>query len=373
MLHVIFTEIDDDSIKIFEKIPLSEANYLTETLEKKYRKEKKKTIGEFYVIDLDNESDRNEVLYKGSYKFGYYESPNIYQHIKKRVPSIKVSKEKEHAKSEFLEKLEEETEDKYKVEEDNNVDLEGVERDRISSLNRTQRRSIYALTVLAIVSLLLVTILFNVKNASNVRNIQGMQITLQEQSELNEIYEQGLMGKEDIVTDYLNNTTKITDGQKLILANMLIKEEKFKQVVDLYDGDVSFVEDLVSTSKQTTLQDTINLLKKYDEAYPTNQAKYDLAYWSGNYELMLKIPEVKMNAKRSRMKTYAHLKLGQLEEAKEEVANNNNEKLKSQINNYELLVAEIEMLNEKIETANYDEAKSLKEELEQKEKELEEI
>lgn len=374
MLYVVFTEIDDTSIKTFEELPLSEAMYLTDKLERKCREEGKKVNGEFYIIDLTDESKKKEAVYRGTFKFGYYESLNLYHHIKKTIPSIKVSREREHEKVLFLEKLEDETESKYKVDDDPDSYLSNLDRDKISKLKKNQRRMIYVSVIISTIALIIVLILYVIKVNEFEKYSDQAQLTKEQQESLISIYEKGLSGDEQSVVTYLEAKENITDEQKLLLANMLIKEKKFKEVINLY-GDVQFVANLVSNSKQSSLQDTINVLKEFDEMYPTNQAKYDLAYYSGRYDLMLKIPEVQMNARRSRMKTYAHLKLGQLEEAKSELANNNNEKLKSQINNYELLEAEISLIEEKINTGNSGDQSisELQQELEEKEKELEEI
>lgn len=374
MLYVVFTEIKDDSIKSFEEIPLSEAMYLTDKLEKKCREEGRKINAEFYIIDLLDDSSKKEAIYRGTFKFGHYESLNLYHHIRKVTPSLKVSREREHEKVLFLEKLENETESRYKVEDDPNSHLANIDNGRISKLKKNQRKAIYISAIVSVVALIVMIILYIVDVNSFKEYSKQAQTVNNQQEKLIGVYEKGLSGDEQSVVTYFEQKDKLTDEQKLILANILIKERKFKEVLAIYE-DVQFVANLVSSSKQSSLQDTIELLKEFDELYPTNQAKYDLAYYSGRYDLMLKIPEVQMNARRSRMKTYAHLKLGQVEEAKAELANNNNEKLKSQINTYELLEAEITLLEEKINTGNSGDQSinELREELEEKEKELENI
>src|SRR5699024_7445102 len=114
----------------------------------------------------------------------------------------------------------------------------------------------------------------------------------------------------------------------------------------------------------------VSKIKEFNELYSTNEARFDLAYFDSDYELMLNIQDVNMVSKRSRMKTRAYIKLDQLDEAKEELKNNNDEHTKEMVEKYEILTTEIDTLKEKIDKEKDKKAKKkLESELKEKEKE----
>lgn len=92
---------------------------------------------------------------------------------------------------------------------------------------------------------------------------------------------------------------------------------------------------------------------------------------------MLNIQNVRMNVKRSEMKTYALLKLGKIDEAKLELNNNNSDELSKKITKYEVITAEIKTLEEKykvmVNERKINEANQLAKQITDKRKELQSL
>src|SRR5699024_10016820 len=109
--------------------------------------------------------------------------------------------------------------------------------------------------------------------------------------------------------------------------------------------DPSLLANFISKNK------SIDVLKAFHEEHPTKEGKFDIAYESEDYETVLSIQGVENTVARRKKRTYAYLKTGATEKAKEELENNNDDKYKKKINKYELIKTEMNELDEKWESA----------------------
>lgn len=368
MLFIRFSEVPDDLIPSFEKIKFDEAVKLTHELEHKYREERKTFAAEFRVID-----GNNEILYKGIYDFGSYNYPNIYHQIKKMVDRIKVKKEHEKQKIYLINQLETLTPDNFKKEEDIDLALINLDKSNISKLKRWQRICVYSITCLSIIGLTIVSSAFLIQKLQYERALSESKITIEQNAALIENYENGLLGNSKEFVSYLEGQKKLSDTQKRILAENYIMKDQYDKAVGLIE-DTSYVETLILISNQYNIEEKKDKMTEFNNLYPTNEARYDLAYFNLDFELMLNLPTVNMTIERSKMKTYALMKLGKIDEAKAELNNNNNDQLKQAIATYEVLKAEIVTLEEKLKQAELakdeNEINNFKEEIEKKKEEF---
>lgn len=166
-----------------------------------------------------------------------------------------------------------------------------------------------------------------------------------------EVYESALLGNKEELEVYFEGKN-LNENQQHILVDMYLKENKYDKAVELLGDPVEVETIILNDDFWQNGEVKINKIKEFNELYPTNEARYDLAYFEKEYELMLNLPTINMTAKRSRMKTYALMKLGKIDEAKVELNNNNDEKLTEKIDRYEILKAEIKTLTEKLDREN---------------------
>ncbi|MDM5196498.1 hypothetical protein QUF79_00080 [Fictibacillus enclensis] len=344
MLQVVFTEFNDNSIKKFERIDFVEAVKQTMILEQKYREEKKMISGSFYLIESENDST---ALYTGTFKFGSRYAPNLYIHIKKKLEEIKMNRQQQRDRIELIAKMEDGLPEIYKKEEViENAHLLNLNVSRISRLKKWQRRSIYALTGLlglgligTIFYMVMIVAQYDVAYSKEQNKVAAQNKQL-------DIYEQGLLGKHDVLLDYFKATkTNLSDEEKKIYANLLLKDKKYKELVSLYNNDSGYIATMISK------QGDINALRAFHKDFPSNESTFDLLYADKKYKELLAVKDVDMTVKRSEMKTYALMKTGKIEEANAELANNNNKDLKAKITQYEKLSKELKEFNEAIKVA----------------------
>lgn len=346
MLQVLFSNVENNLIPNHTRIDFGEAVKLTEELEMKCREDKKIISSDFTVISSETET----TLYVGTFNFGSYDYKNIYHQIKDMSKYIKVNKKNQADKAFLLEQIEKLTPDEHKKEENIDKTLINLDKSKISKLKKWQRIVIYSVTALSSVALIVVSLSFIFQKVQYEEALAHGRSVVEEQDELMKNYEKALMGDKDELKKYLENK-ELNDNQKLILVDMYLKENEYEKAVSVM-GDPVEVETFILNNDYwygNDGEDKVKKLQEFNELYPTNEARFDIAYFQKDYELMMNLPAVNMTAKRSRMKTYALMKLGKIDEAKTEWNNNTDEKLKEKIDRYEVLQAEISTLTEKLE------------------------
>ncbi len=317
---------------------------MTHDLEMNCREEKKVMSSEFTVIAPETET----TLYVGTFNFGSYDYPNIYHQIKEMSKYIKVNKKNQADKTYLLEQIEKLTPDEYKKEEKIDKTLINLDKSKISKLKKWQRVVIYSITALASAGLIVVSLSFVFQKAQYEQALAEGRGVVDQQDELMKNYETALLGDKDGLKGYLEGKD-LNENQKFILVDMYLKENEYDKAVTVMGDPVEVETIILNNDYWENGEAKIKKLQEFNELYPTNEARFDLAYFQKDYELMMNLPQVNMTAKRSRMKTYALMKLGKIDEAKAEWKNNNDEKLKEKIDKYEVLKAEIGTLTEKLE------------------------
>ncbi|WP_080871787.1 hypothetical protein [Oceanobacillus timonensis] len=340
MLYVVFTNIDHTKIPKFEKIPFKEAVTLTNEIEMEMRPKKKVLSGDFYLI----RDEDNETVYSGTFNFGSKFAPNLFIHIKKNLPKIRTSKEKEKQRLLLIEEMEEQTEEAYKQEEDlSDDDLSNLDKSKISHLKRWQRRTVYGVGLFFALAFLGCLTFFMIQVASFQNEYNQVQANSEEQEILLSNYEKALLDdREDLIT-YLSEKEELTEEQRMIYANHLVNNEQYEELVNLFDEDP-----ILALSYLTQVTDDIATVEAFNEAYPTSEGEFEIAYANNNYKDLLAIEDVEMNVERSKKKTYALLKTGNIEDARAELENNNDEELSNKIDEYASLTEQIEELNSQI-------------------------
>lgn len=345
MLKVLFVGAPSDAIPNHEKIDFAQAVALTHELELIYRNEQREAVAEFFVIGQDGID-----LYKGVFSFGSYDYPNIYHQVKDKAAKIRVDKEKQADKLFLLEQLEKLTPEEFKKEENIDRALVNVDKGRISRLQKWQRIAIYSLSGFLGAALLFLSILYFLQKAQYEAVLEEARDIVSQQEEVIETYEYGLLGEQEAFLTSLEEKETLSESQKRILATLYLEKSEFERAVQLI-GDPVYVETLIMKNQQLSKEEKIKKIKEFNQLYPTNEARFDLAYYEADYELMMNLPSINMTVERSEMKTYGLLKLKKIDEAKVELNNNNSKELKQKIDLYEVLTAEIKTLEENLAEA----------------------
>lgn len=368
MLYVVFTQLNHSKIQKYEKIPFDEAVKLSAELEMEMRRNKEKVPGVFSVIDSDND---NEALYAGTFNFGSYFAPNLYMHIMKNLPKIKRfgNKEKANKQIEFMRQMDNLISDDYKQEEDIDEQLfQNVDKDKISHLKKWQRWTVYVLGLFFAIAFVGTLSFFFIQIAAINADYHAMEKQLSSKEKSNNYYADALLGDEDKLKKYLSTkNNKLTDQEKKLSAMFLANDEEYEKLVQLYNGDAKKVANFLSKNAE------MDKLKAFNEEYPTNEAKFDIAYADKDYDKALSIDNYDVTPERSKKKTYAFLKTGKLDEAKKELENNNDEDLQKKVTKYEDLDKKINDLNDKIKNDSKKDKRKHKKEKEKLEKEQSEI
>ncbi|WP_223643439.1 hypothetical protein [Planococcus sp. 4-30] len=348
MLKILFVGAPADAIPNHEKLDFGQAVALTHELELTYRNEQREAAAEFFVIGKDGLD-----LYKGAFNFGSYDYPNIYHQIKDKATKIRVDKEKQADKLFLLEQIEKLTPEEFKKEETIDRTLINVDKDRISRLKKWQRVTVYSLAVALGAGLLLLGVSHFLQKAQYEEALEEGRSIVSQQEETIETYEYGLLGEEAEFLKSLEAKDELTESQKRILASLYLEKDEFEKAVQIMK-DTVYVETLLLKNPQLDKEEKIKKINAFNQLYPTNEARFDLAYYEADYELMMNIPSINMTVERSEMKTYGLLKLGKVEEAKVELNNNNSEELKQKVDLYEVLTAEIKTLETNLADAKKD-------------------
>lgn len=352
-------------------MPFAEAVKVSQEVEQICRDEKKTLTGDFQVIGEDK-----KVFYRGVFNFGSYDYPNIYHKIKDMVKHIKVDKKDQADKIYLLEQIELLTPDEYKQAEMVDKTLINLDKSRVSKLKSWQRKTAYAVGGGSFAGFLMTGFLFFAQQTSYEKALDDGRNQLKESAALAETYGEALLGNDAEMVHALEDSSELTEQQQQILVDKYVSENKFEKAVKLLDGDYVKAESLILTSNLPS-KEKIAKIKAFHNVYPTNEARYDLAYLQGDYELMLNLKSIHMSVTRSEMKTHALLKLGRVDEAKAELNNNANEELNEKIVQYEIINAEIKTLKDKhdllVREDKKSEAQKLRNEIEDKRKQIQQL
>ncbi len=343
MLEVWFSNVEDDLIPNHQRLEFKKAVELTDELERKCRNEKRVTTSEFTVIGRNEET-----LYVGSFEFGSYDYPNIYHQIKDKAKKIRVEKRNQADKEYLLEKIDELTPEKYKVEELIDKTLINLDRRKISRLKKWQRMTVYSLAAVMTTLLIIVSTVYFLEKVQYENALKEGRTALEENTLLMKNYERALLGKEEELLEYLADK-ELTENQEIFVTSYHIGEADYVSAVKTMNDDPVRVETMILSTDRYNDKQKIKKIKEFNEKYPTNEARYDLAYFDKDFELMLNLPDIDMTVGRSNMKTYALMKLGKIDEAKIELKNNNDKEMKQKIDRYGILKAEIATLEMKIQ------------------------
>lgn len=369
-MQVIFYNVPDSRIKNFEKYAFGDAVAISHEVEHNCREEKIQFSSEFQVLD-----DNDKIYYKGTFDFGSYDYPNLYHKIKYMVNRIRVAKENQADKLYLLEKIEELTPGELKKDEIVDKLMVNLDRTNVSKLKSWQRKTIYTLGSLGFTAFLALGFVYIAEKGAYEKALDDGRNQIREAKKLSELYEIAILGDKTEMIASLEKLKKdkMTEKQLQILFVQYVENEEFTEAVALFDNDSVQAETMIMNSS-IAREVKKDKLTKFNKAYPTNEAKYDLAYIDGDYELMLNVPNVMMTVTRSEMKTYALMKIGKIDEAKIELNNNNNEELANKITEYEVLTAEIKTLQEKnkllLQDKKVPEAQEIQAQITEKQKEL---
>lgn len=346
MLKILFVGAPAESIPNHEKMEFSQAVALTHELELRYRTEQREAAAEFFVIGKDGLD-----LYKGVFNFGSYDYSNIYHQIKDKATKIRVDKEKQPDKLFLLEQIEKQTPEEFKKEEKIDRTLVNIDKTRISRLKKWQRVIIYSVAAVLGAGLLLLGVLYLLQKIQYEEALEEGRSIVSQQEKTIETYEYGLLGEEDEFLKALEAKEELTESQKRIVTTLYLGKSEFEKAVQVMNDSV-YVETLIMKNPQLSKDEKIQKINEFNQLYPTNEARFDLAYYEADYELMMNLPSINMTVERSEMKTYGLLKIGKIEEAKAELNNNNSGTLKQKIDLYEVLTAEIKTLETNLAKAN---------------------
>lgn len=362
MLYAVFIKLEHNSIKKFERIPFNNAVALTDKLEKECRESKKIIVGEFQLYESENDIIP---IYEGIIEFGSYYAPNLFIHIKKKLPNIPDSKDAPITRLDLLAKMEDQTDEKFKIEEIiENEELMNLDRSKISKLKKWQRRTIYSASVIFLLLSIGLFTFFFMQIASFNKEYKALEKSEEKNNALVETYELALLGDKEQLNKFLSKEKKLSRNENLIFTSLLIDKGNFKEALEINSGDASFVADFISKNKP------IEKLKEFDKEHPTNEAKFDLAFAEKDFNTALGMTDVKMNTDRSKKRTYALLKVGNSEEALTELQNNNDKEMEKRVKKYISIQENIKKLDQEIENADDNEKTELEAEKEEMKNQL---
>ena len=324
----------------FNLFEFGDAVAITDEIETSSREDKKQFTTKFEIINND------KVMYTGTLNFGSYDYANLYEQMKENIPRIKTSKENAHLKDFLLESIEKETEDMYKNREKVDKTLINLEKTNISKLKSWQRKTLYSIAgVFALMTMFLFVGMTSQKAQYEKALADGRELVSAAEN-YNEVYESALLGDENKLFNKLKSEEKLNKNQEKILVDKLLVKDDFATAVKVLDSQEKVADLLLLSPMNNEVKK--EKISKFNELYPSNTSKFDLAYFNKEYDLMLNIKNVQMTTKRSEMKTYALIKLNKIDDAKVELSNNNNEDLSKKIATIEGLKAEVTTLQSQL-------------------------
>lgn len=364
MLYINFVQGDHEDLPKHERIPFNEAVALSHRIEAEMREKKSTIPSYFYVID----DEMVDTLYEGEFVFGSHSSPNLYIHIINKLQSIKTSKENEKLRLSFITDMEAQVDEEYKKQDDSEDNpFQNLDRSRISRLKSWQRRSIYGLAGALGLACIGIFSFFLLQIASISEETETSVAQAEEQEEAIEYYEQALLGEEGNLETFLSDKDidSLSDRERNVYASLIADNQDFETLNTLFEEDNQLVATFLGQ------RGNIPALRAYNEQYPTNEGRFDIAFAEENYEELLHVENVEMNSRRSEMRTKALLETGDIEGARSELENNTSTELAERVNRYGELNSEISDLNEQIENLDKEEDEEEIETLEEQKERLE--
>ena len=373
MFYVMFLKSETKEVPTFQKISFQEACEKTHELEHQYRQQGKITSIDFHVLN-----EENQELYAGTYQVGSRFAVNLLDHIQKQLSQMKINLKQEAIKQSFLKNLYHEV--PYSLHPES---MEFPEKDEStltsgtsskggynSKLSHLHRKMIYGGSVLSV--LLLSIGCWTTVSASQQQNDEVVQLEqkLKEEEKLTKLYETALLGDTENAIEQLSKEkgNKGSQVNQDVYMSLLLEERKYKEAVKV--GGEKKVED------QLLEKGDVQSLKTFQESFPSATGTFDVAYLEQRWEDVLSQKGVRMTEKRQRMKGYALLRTGKVEEAKKQVNHLQDERIHQKIKQYEQVQQEIKDLQKRIEEEQQKDPKdaakiqSLTEEKQKKEKAL---
>ncbi|WP_421535886.1 hypothetical protein [Priestia sp. D3YE.R1] len=123
--------------------------------------------------------------------------------------------------------------------------------------------------------------------------------------------------------------------------SLLVDQKKYKEAVKLQGDHPEVVESMISK------EGDVNELKEFQQAFPSPNGAFDLAYHEQRWEDMTSQSGVEMTDKRYEMKAYGYLKLDKVKEAREEAAHIQSQDLNQKIETYEKTKKQVNEENKK--------------------------
>ncbi|MFS0788848.1 hypothetical protein ABC345_21020 [Shouchella sp. 1P09AA] len=342
MLYVNFTRGIHPKIKKHERIPFPQAVELSEEIEMEMREKGEKIDSYFYVID----TEFDEEMYEGSFTFGAYEAPNLFMHIKGRLPKIRVNKEKEKIRLGFIAEMEELVEERFKIEEDFDPKEKNVDWDKVSRLKTWQRKTVYGLTGFFAIATFAVSGYFFTQLANINQSYQVTVASAEEHEEVKDYYEEALLGNHEGLKSYLETmpNDQMSNSERNLYAGYIADTGEFEQVNSLFGDDHSLVANFLVMNKE------VEILRAYHEEFPTNEGAFDLAYTDANYEEAVQVEDFEVTQERSRKRANAFLQLDNPSQAEEELSRHGaTEEQSGVLNQYTSIQNQIDEINEEID------------------------
>ncbi|MFP7487636.1 hypothetical protein SFC65_26135 [Priestia filamentosa] len=348
MFYVMFLKSETKEVPTFQKIFFQEACEKTHELEHQYRQQGKRASIDFHVLN-----EENQELYAGTYQVGSHFSINLLDHIKKQLSQMNLKPQQEAIKQSFLKKLYHEV--PYRLHPEAIEFPEGKEAESTlmtgtsskggytSKLSRLHRKMIYGGSALSI--LLLSIGCWTTVSASQQQSDEVVQLQqkLKEEEKLTNLYETALLGDTEKAIEQLSKE-KGKQGSKVqqeVYMDLLLEEKKYKEAVKV--GGKKKVEDRLLEKGD------VQQLKTFQESFPSSTGTFDVAYLEQRWEDVLSEKDVRMTEKRQRMKGYALLRTGKVEEAKKQVNHLQDKRIHQKIKQYKQVQQEIKGLQKQIE------------------------
>ncbi|OZT10767.1 hypothetical protein CHN50_20220 [Priestia aryabhattai] len=347
MLSVMFIKSETKELKPFQKLSISDACETTEALETHYQRTKKKAYADFFILN-----EENQEVYAGTLSIGSGHSCHVVDHIKKKLTSLKMDDTQEARKRSFLEQLEKEVPDHLKT-TDGSFSLEGETEDHMQKtqtpvLSTRNRRLIYSGGILSLLILSATCFSTVATSQDRAETIQDLQKQVELEQTITRTYERALLGDSEGVLKWFSSIDEqsLTKEQKNVYMSLLVDQKKYKEAVTLQGNHPEVVESMILEKGD------VNALKEFQQAFPSPNGAFDLAYHEQRWEDMMSQLGVEMTNKRYEMKAYGYLKLDKVKEAKEAAARIQSQDLNQKIETYEKTKKNIKETRKQVEQEN---------------------
>lgn len=347
MLSVMFINSETKELKPFQKLSIPEACEITETVETQYRRTRKKAHADFFILD-----EEDQEVYTGTLSIGTGHARHVVDHIKKKLSSLKMDDIQEARKRSFLEQLEKEVPDHLKT-TDGSFSLEEEKENHVQTtqtpvLSTRNRRMIYGGGILSLLILSATCFSTVATSQDRAETIQDLQKQVKLEQKITGTYERALLGDSEGALKQLSSIDEqsLTNEQKNVYMSLLVDQKKYKEAVKLQGDHPEVVESMISK------EGDVNELKEFQQAFPSPNGAFDLAYHEQRWEDMTSQSGVEMTDKRYEMKAYGYLKLDKVKEAREEAAHIQSQDLNQKIETYEKTKKEIEETKKQVNEEN---------------------